>query len=261
MLGRNRVCQSALIEAAFDNLHGTNSFVGTKVSSQGVNRLLVVSMTLLCFSEASVAQDYVNLLEGRNLSRWMKPDGSAVTTGWEFEADGVLHLAGKGGHIVTREQYGDFELWFEFKIAEKGNSGLKYRVRQYGKSWLGLEYQVLDDSAFPKLTRDHHTASLYDLVTPLPAVTRLNADGEFNIGKIRVQNQRVQHWVNGQLMIDTALTGETWQSYVAASKFNKHAGFGENRIGHLMLTDHKTEVWYRNVFIRRLESTCCDCSF
>lgn len=205
---------------------------------------------------AALAQPYVNLLQDSDLNHWMKPSGDPVTAGWNLEPGGVLHLSGKGGHIITRQEYGDFELWFEFRIAAKGNSGVKYRVQHYGKQLLGIEYQVLDDKAYPKLTRDHLTASLYDLVTPIPGETRLNGDDEFNIGKIRVQNNRVQHWVNGQLTIDEPLCGSRWQAHVAASKFSNKEEFGENVMGHIMLTDHGSEVWYRNMFIRSL--SCCN---
>ena len=184
-------------------------------------------------------------------------NGDPVGDGWNVEDGGVVHLSGKGGNIVTKESYGDFELWFEFRISPKGNSGIKYRVKQYGKQWLGLEYQILDDSAYPKLTREHLTASLYDLVTPIPQTTRLKPDSEFNVGKIRVQNQRVQHWVNGQLMIDQPLTGVQWHGHVEKSKFKDKPDFGENAVGKIMLTDHGSDVWLRNVFVRRLSSSCC----
>lgn len=213
----------------------------------------------VCASTAS-AQQYINLLENQSLQHWMTQGGGEPPAGWQLEPDGVLHMVGKGGNLLTREEFGDFELWFEFKISPKGNSGIKYRVQKYGGSWLGLEYQVLDDTAYPKLTREHLTASLYDLVTPIPEVTRLHPVGEYNIAKIRVANQRTQHWINGQLMIDEPLTGPSWHEHVANSKFKKRAEFGENVLGRLMLTDHGDEAWYRNIFIRRLGSQSSDCS-
>ena len=216
-------------------------------------------LLMTCTSTVS-AQQYINLLENQSLQHWMTPGGDEPPAGWQLGSDGVLHMAGKGGNLLTREEFGDFELWFEFKITPKGNSGIKYRVQKYGGSWLGLEYQVLDDNAYPKLTREHLTASLYDLVTPIPEVTRLNPVGEYNIAKIRVANQRAQHWINGQLMIDEPLTGSSWKEHVANSKFKKHAEFGENVLGHLMLTDHGDEAWYRNIYIRRLGSQSSDCS-
>jgi len=211
--------------------------------------LFAVVMT----ARSAVAQDYINLIDA-DMTHWMKPGGEAVAPGWTVEPGGVLHLKPKAGHIVTREEFGDFELWFEFRISQKGNSGIKYRVKQYDKSWLGLEYQILDDDAFPKLTRDHHTASLYDLVLPRTESTRFNAPGEFNVGKIRVENGVVSHWINGQLTVTTPLTGPVWEQHVAGSKFKNREQFGQNAMGRLMLTDHNSEVWYRNVFVRRLNT-------
>lgn len=187
----------------------------------------------------------------------MKTNGESPGKGWELQPGGILHMTGGGGNLVTREEYGDFELWFEFRISEKGNNGIKYRVRQYGKKWLGLEYQILDDSGFDKLERKNKTASLYDLVEPIPVTTKLKPVGEFNICKIRVQGHRTQHWINGQITIQEPLVGERWKAHVADSKFKQQANFGENALGRIMLTDHKSEVWFRNVFVRRLGNTSC----
>ncbi|MCA9084594.1 MAG: DUF1080 domain-containing protein [Planctomycetaceae bacterium] len=212
---------------------------------------------VLCLPSASMAQTYTNLLDSADLHHWMKPDGKPVTEGWVLEPGGVLHLTAGGGNIITREKYGDFELWFEFRIGQKGNNGIKYRVAQYGKQWLGLEYQILDDAAFPKLTREHLTASLYDLVEPIPSETRLLSDDQFNVGKIRVEGNRIQHWINGQLTIDVTTGSDVWVEAVKNSKFHDREGFGLNQVGHLMLTDHKSPVWIRNMFIRRLDGCGC----
>ena len=221
-----------------------------------MNRTKPVIFAICFFACSSTfAQTYENLLSGDRLDHWQKQNGNAVGEGWNLE-NGVLHLSSRGGNIVTRELYGDFELWFEFRTTAEGNNGIKYRVKQYDKSWLGLEYQVLDDDAFPNLTRDHLTAALYDLVIPKPAETRLNARDEFNVGKIRVENHRTRHWVNGQLMIDQRLVGPEWKTVVANSKFKNRTNFGENALGRIMITDHGKETWYRNVFIRRLNCQC-----
>lgn len=211
---------------------------------------------VLCFSsiQPASAGSWINLLEGQQLDRWMKKDGSEPAATWQF-VDGWLHLNGKGGDLITKQEYGDFELWFEFRISQKGNSGIKYRVKKYNGNYLGLEYQVLDDTAFPKLTDEHKTGSLYDLVTPSPSEKRLNPQGELNVAKVRVQGNRIQHWVNGQLLIDERVSTKTWSEFVKSSKFKKHAGFGENPLGRIMLTDHNCEVWYRNVYLKPLSTT------
>lgn len=223
-----------------------------------MNFRIVVAAIAVAICTSAHAQTWQNLLADRSLDHWKKPNGDEPSGGWVIEDDGTLHLAGRGGNLLTREVYGDFELWFEFRTTERGNNGIKYRVKKYGNSLLGLEYQILDDAAFPKLTREHLTGSLYDLVTPKPEVTRLNDPGEFNVGKIRVENGRTRHWVNGQLMIDQPLYGASWKAHVADSKFRNREDFGENALGRIMLTDHNSETWLRNVFIRRLNTVCCE---
>ncbi len=212
---------------------------------------IIVTLMISVWSGAIVDAQYTDLLKNRSLHQWMTESGDAVDSDWSFEPDGTLHLvAGSGGgHIITRRQYGDFELWFEFRISEKGNSGIKYRVRKYGTSMLGCEFQILDDEAFPELTRNHLTASLYDVFEPRANPTRRNSGDEFNVGKVLVQGNRIRHWVNGQLTIDECAGSNRWNAAVGDSKFRNRTGFGRNRCGHIMLTDHSSEVWYRNVFI------------
>ncbi|MFN5896255.1 MAG: family 16 glycoside hydrolase [Planctomyces sp.] len=96
-----------------------------------VSRLLFLVAAILP-GTAALGQQYSSLLPDRSLSQWMLPDGADVTQGWTFDTDGSLHLSGKGNNILTREEFGDFDLWFEYRISEKGNSGLKYRVMTYG---------------------------------------------------------------------------------------------------------------------------------
>ncbi len=217
--------------------------------------LSVLFVVSAACSSAAVAQPYTNLLSDSGLRHWMKPDGKDVDAGWILQPDGTLLLDGRGGNIITRQEYGDFELWFEFRIAEKGNSGIKYRVTRYGSSLLGCEYQILDDAAFPQLDRKNITASLYDVVPIKPAELRRNQTDQFDIGKVVVQNNRVRHWINGQLTIDECIGSARWHDYVAASKFADRENFGQNHFGHIMLTDHGSQVWYRNVFIRPLSPT------
>jgi len=202
----------------------------------------------------AVAQNYTNLLQDRALHHWTLPDGTKVDKGWVFDSDGALHLAGQGGNILTQCDYENFDLWFDFRISEKGNSGIKYRVQKYGTSWLGPEYQIQDDAAFPKQSAKHQTASLYDLVdrSSLNFERRYLPLNEWSVGRIIVQNNRLRHWMNGNLIIDEHTESQQFSDAVNASKFKDTPGFGRNSSGKIMLTDHGTEVWYRNVYIRNL---------
>lgn len=186
--------------------------------------------------------------DGKSLEGWTTQDGKPVTQGWEV-VDGVIHLrkdGARGGHIVTKEEFGDFQLAFEWKIAERGNSGLKYRVRNYGNKVLGLEYQVYDDAGSKnRIAPKNSAGSLYDLYEP-SAAKKLKPAGEYNTARIVVRGERIEHWLNGEQIVSVTVGDAEWKRRIAASKFGDVPEFGLNRTGKLMLTDHGSEAWYRN---------------
>jgi hypothetical protein len=194
------------------------------------------------------------LFNGRSLEAWQTGNGGAVSAGWEVK-DGTLHRAGKGGDIFSKKEYGDFELDLEWKISEGGNSGIKYRVAQFGKAWLGPEYQVLDDDQHPdgKLREGRRkTGGLYDVFVA-DGVKVLQPPGQWNHTRIIARGTKVQHWLNGYKVLEYDTTSEDWQREIGLSKFAKTDGFGVNAKGHIMLQDHNDEVWYRDITVRELK--------
>ncbi|MBC8868853.1 MAG: DUF1080 domain-containing protein [Planctomycetes bacterium] len=203
--------------------------------------------SILCSAHA---QQTIPLFDGKTLDGWTTIDGKPVTRGWET-VDGAMHLLENAGagNIVTAKEYGDFDLRFEWKISEGGNSGIKYRVRRFDKRVLGCEYQILDDGGHPDgQTPKKSTGSLFDVCAP-NADKRLEPAGEYNSSRIVVRGDHVQHWLNGDLILAVRIGSPDWDAKKARSKFSKVPGFGENRNGKIMLTDHGDEVWYRNIKI------------
>ena len=212
----------------------------------------------LLFVTLTHGQEWKPLFDGQSFDGWTKANGTAVdaetTPAWEV-TNGMLHLdrtKGKGGNLLTDREYGDFEMLFEWKVAPGANNGIKYRVREFDKGRvLGLEYQVIDDFGKPKLAANHKTASIYDIYDAKDHNVLQPAD-QWNRGRIVVQNNRIEHWLNGSLISEAEVGSEDWDEHIAESKFADVPGFGVNSFGHIMLTDHKDEVWYRNLFIREL---------
>ena len=68
--------------------------------------------------------------------------------------------------IITTETYDLFDLTWEWKIAEGGNSGLKYFVLEDRDSAIGHEYQMIDDARHPdaKIGPHRQTAAFYDVL-------------------------------------------------------------------------------------------------
>jgi hypothetical protein len=75
--------------------------------------------------------------------------------------------------------------------------------------------------------------------------------GEYNTSRIVVRGDQIKHWLNGRLIVSATVGSPEWDKRIASSKFSDVPGFGRNRFGRIMLTDHGSEVWYRNFTITR----------
>jgi len=235
-----------------------------------MNRLLKAKCAMACLAVAWTLVLLVPALageaddsaaspfNGEDLNGWTTLAGEPVSQGWEVVA-GVIHrkdLADRAGHIITEVEFGDFDLSFEFKIAARGNSGLKYRVGKFAGATLGCEYQILDDQSFShERPTKNTTGSLYDVYEPNAEAFSLKPDGEFNSARIVVQGNQIQHWLNGQLIVSATVGDLEWDRRIAESKFSDVEGFGRNRFGRIMLTDHGSEVWYRNFRLQPIDAS------
>ncbi len=208
---------------------------------------LMVAFVSATFGVFVQAEDSPNPFDGKSLAAWTKIDGKPVTEGWEV-VDGMIHLKkdGKGsGHIVTVNEFGNFTFTFEWKIAPGGNSGVKYRVRSYGNKVLGCEYQIYDDEGKKKMLPRNSAGSLYDLYEPNSS-KQLKPAGEWNQAKIIVRDNRIEHWLNGQKVVAATVGDGEWKKRISESKFSEYEDFSQQPRGKLMLTDHGSEVWYRD---------------
>ena len=130
------------------------------------------------------------------------------------EGDNTIHLDGKGGgNLISKNEYSNFEMEWEWKVNPKGNNGMKYWVTKIGgKEWLGIEYQMIDDSGHPDGLKggSHTTASIYDIKEPVEGKL-VKPAGEWNTSKIVVQDGKIQHWLNGALACEADTTTPEWK--------------------------------------------------
>jgi hypothetical protein len=154
---------------------------------------------------------------------------------------------------MTVEQFANFELRLEWMVAPGGNSGIFYRVTEDSNQTYktGPEMQVLDDARHAdgqsRLTSAGACYGLY----PAPAGV-VRPAGEWNQVRIVVNGPHVEHWLNGQKVVEYELGSPDWRERVSRSKFRDWPGFGEARRGHIALQDHGDRVAYRNIRIRVL---------
>ena len=95
------------------------------------------------------------------------------------------------------------------------------------------------------------TASFYDVLPPTKP-RKLHPPGEWNSSRVVVRGAHVEHWLNGEKVLEYELESDELKAAIAASKFKDAKGFGTRTKGHLMLTDHGDECWFRNVRLREL---------
>ena len=192
------------------------------------------------------------LFDGKTMKGW-RPYATKPAGGWEVLPDGTLHAIAKvrGTELITEKKYDNFELIWEWKLPEAGNNGVKYFVTEERTSAPGHEYQMLDDKRHPdgKAGPLRQSAAFY-YVLPAAADKPYREAGEWNQSKIVVRGKTVEHWLNGSKVLSYEAGSEEVKAGVAKSKFAKEPGFGDKIVGHIMLTYHSDDCWYKNIKIR-----------
>ncbi len=204
-------------------------------------------------SPADDAQEWRSLFDGTTLNGWQghRTPGK-VPGGWRV-LSGELTRTGRGGDIVTVEQFANFELEFEWKVTAAGNSGVFYRVDSTVEvTYMSApEYQILDDARHQDgKSRLTSAGSAYGLYPSPEGHTK--PVGQWNAGRIVVDGAKVEHWLNGTRVVDYELWSPDWEQRVKESKFNEWPAYGRARRGHIGLQDHGDRVAFRGIRIKVL---------
>ncbi len=203
---------------------------------------------------AEKADGWKLMFDGKSLNGWRGYKTEAPPAGWKI-VNGELALAGgeEGGDLMTVEQYGDFEMRFDWKISENGNSGVIYRIATTEQSpWqTGAEYQVLHNAGHSDGKLPITSAgSVFAVKEPIKDVTK--PLGEWNEARIVAKGNHIEHWMNGIKIVEYEVGSPDWVARVQASKFAKLANYGRIKSGYIALQDHGNAVSYRNLKIKKL---------
>ena len=93
------------------------------------------------------------LLSDGTLDAWRGYRREDVPAGWSAADNAIAFTPGiASGSIITRDVFTDFELAFEWRVEERGNSGVFYKVTEAERApyWTGPEYQILDNAGHPR---------------------------------------------------------------------------------------------------------------
>jgi sugar phosphate isomerase/epimerase len=204
------------------------------------------------------------LFDGENANEWHTYGASSVGAAWQVK-DGELQLnaADKqgwqtrgGGDLVSKDEYDNFHLKLEWKIAKAGNSGVFFYVNEdatrFPYAWnTGLEMQILDnrEHADGKIVK-HRAGDLYDLISA--QVEAALPSGEWNQVDIVCYQGQLDFFLNGRPLLSTKLWDGAWQERIAQSKFKTMPGFSVFKKGRIGLQDHGDHVSFRNIKVKSL---------
>ena len=189
------------------------------------------------------------LFDGTTTTGW-HTYGKQDVQGWVAK-DGMLYRTSAVGDLVSDEQFDSFELTLQWKLGEKGNSGIFWWANE-GTAVIyenAPEMQVLDNIGHRDgLSPLTSAGALYGL-SPAPA-TLVKPLGEWNTVRILTHGGRVELWLNGVQTADANFDSKELKDKIAASKFKQWVTYGKSRRGRIGLQEHESPVWYRNIKLR-----------
>ena len=209
--------------------------------------IAIAAIAVLC----SYAEEaFEPLFDGRTLNGWRVRERANATGQWLVEGS-ALTVAGRPGSLETVEQFADFDLRLEWKVGEFGNSGVFYRVIGEGNpATAAVEYQLADNARERSITNANRRAgAAYGLYAPSEDASL--PPGQWNSLRIVARGASVRHWLNGRKVVDMDVSSGDFRQRAAA--WDKGPEFAGTPAGTIVLQDHNSKVWFRNIRIRRLD--------
>jgi len=205
--------------------------------------------------------DYVSLFNGTDLTGWrggdtfdhrkllaMTPEKRAeqiekwnktMREHWRAEKSELIN-DGHGAYATTEKDYGDFELFVDYRTVPKADSGIYLRGIPQVQIW-----DVNEEDPGGKLGKAKGSGGLWNNSPGAPGKDPLVvADkplGEWNKFRILMVGARVSVWLNGKLVVDHA----NLENY-----YDRKTPIPAN--GPIQLQTHGGEIRWRNIKLREI---------
>jgi hypothetical protein len=215
------------------------------------------------------AEGWILLFDGETLNGWRSYNQPSIAYDFWSVVDGTLFASGGGGdefgYLVTDREFENFILVWDWKISPGGNSGVLYHVWEHPRFPVpyitGPEYQMIDDHGFAEHNDDYiledwqKTAADYAMFVPNPSIYTsglINPPMQWNTSKIVFDNGHVEHWINGEKVVEFEAYSEKWFELRNSGKWEMAPEYGLPTRGVVTLQDHGDPVWFRNIKIKEL---------
>ena len=204
--------------------------------------------------------NWVNLFDGKSLDGWHAFNKSGVVKNWTID-DGALVCLGAaigdtGGDIVTDSEYENFEFSWDWKIDKGGNSGVMYHVVEsprYKAPWeTGPEYQMIDDDGYVDKLEDWQKTGVDYAMNLTNDKKKVMPVGEWNSSKILYNEGHVEHWLNGEMVVEFQAGDEKWLKNKTEGKWKDYPDYGSVKKGRIALQDHGQKAFFKNIKIKEL---------
>ena len=189
---------------------------------------------------------FIALFNGKDLTNWQGlvelPDRKKLTPE-QLEAkqkqanekylphwtvkDGILNYDGGGQSLQTAKDYGNFELYVDWKIGKKGDSGIYLRGNPQVQIW----------------DNPRGSGGLYNNKKHPSDPTKV-ADkpvGEWNTFHIIMKGDEVTVYLNGELVVDKVPLENYWEP-----------GQPLPGKGPIELQHHGDKLWFKNIYVKEL---------
>lgn len=206
-------------------------------------------------TEKEKKEGWTLLFDGVSMKGW-RSFKNRPNEGWDVQ-NGELYCKDAAvksrADLVTENQFENFELQIDWKIAPQKNSGIIYLVTEENNATYesGPEYQLIDDLGYPEKLQDKQLSGAnYDMHAPSAKVSK--PAGEYNHTKIVVNKGHVEHWLNGTKVVDYHLWSPEWEKLKENSKWKDVKAYGKAKKGHIALQDHGGGVYFKNIKLKPL---------
>lgn len=216
---------------------------------------------------SSKDSEWIYMFDGKTTDGWRGYNNETMPKKWEvingeltFNTELKLEKDWDGGNdiIYYKEQFENFELYLEWKLPKGGNSGVFYHVQEgYNAPHnISPEYQILDDDGWEeinnaKLKNWQKAGANYGMHEPNIS-KKLNPSGQWNSSRIIHDNNKVEHWLNGKIILSFFKDSDDWNKKRNSEIFRNKTDYGKFKKGYIALQDHDTPIWFRNIRIKKL---------